>query len=365
MARVFNFNPGPAALPLAALERARDELVDFRGSGMSIIEHSHRGKEYEAVHDEAIALIRELLSVSDDYHVLFLQGGASQQFAMVPMNLLPPGKSADYILTGGWSEKALEEAKIVGQTRVAATTAENGKYTRIPHKDELKLDPNAAYVHLTSNNTLFGTQWFEFPDTGSVPLVADMSSDFMWSKFDVSRFGLIYAGAQKNVGPSGIVVVLARKDLVENGRKDIPKIFRYKTHADNRSLYNTPPTFSVYLVRNVLAWIKEQGGLAGIEKTNRDKGRILYDTIDRYADFYRAPVAKDSRSFMNVVFRLPTEALEEQFVGEAKKNKMVGLKGHRSVGGIRVSLYNAVSLEATKALVSFMTEFAQANGGKV
>jgi phosphoserine aminotransferase len=364
MARVYNFNPGPAALPLAALERARDELVDFRGSGMSIIEHSHRGKEYEAVHDEAIGLVRELLSVSDDYHVLFLQGGASQQFAVVPMNLLPADKSADYILTGGWSEKALEEAKIVGKTRVAASTAVSGKYTRIPKESELELDPKAAYVHLTSNNTLFGTQWFDFPNTGSVPLVADMSSDFMWRKFDVNKFALIYAGAQKNVGPSGIVIVLARKDIVEGGRKDIPKIFRYKTHAENRSLYNTPPTFSIYLVRNVLAWIKEQGGLAGIEKTNREKGRILYDTIDQNADFFRAPVEKDSRSLMNVVFRLPTEALEEQFVSEAKKVKMVGLKGHRSVGGIRVSTYNAVSLEAVQTLTAFMKEFAKTNGAK-
>jgi phosphoserine aminotransferase len=365
MARVYNFNPGPAALPLAALERARDELVDFRGSGMSIIEHSHRGKEYEAVHDEAIALVRELLSVSDDYHVLLLQGGASQQFAVVPMNLLSQGKSADYIVTGGWSEKALEEAKLVGQARVAATTAVDGKYTRIPRQDELKLDPAAAYVHMTSNNTLFGTQWFDFPDTGSVPLVADMSSDFMWRKFDVSKFGLIYAGAQKNVGPSGIVIVLARKDLVDGGRKDIPKIFRYKTHADNRSLYNTPPTFSIYLVRNVLAWAKDQGGLGAIEKTNREKGRVLYGVIDQLPDFYRAPVEKASRSLMNVVFRLPTEALEEQFVSEAKKNKMVGLKGHRSVGGIRVSTYNAVSLEAVQALTTFMQEFAKANGAKV
>jgi phosphoserine aminotransferase len=357
MARVYNFNPGPAALPLAALERARDELVDFHGSGMSIIEHSHRGKEYEAVHDEAEALVRELLSISDKYHVLFLQGGASQQFAMVPMNLLPAGKSADYILTGGWSEKALEEAKLVGQVRVACSTAEGGKYTRIPTQRELELDSAAAYVHMTSNNTLFGTQWFDFPDTGSVPLVCDMSSDFLWRKFDVDRFGLIYAGAQKNAGPSGIVIVIARKDLVEGGRKDIPKIFRYKTHADNRSLYNTPPTFSVYLMRNVLAWLKDQGGLAAMEKLNREKGRVLYGAIDAAPDFYRAPVEKKSRSLMNVVFRLPTEALEEQFVSEAKKAKMVGLKGHRSVGGIRVSTYNAVSLDAVQALVAFMGDF--------
>jgi len=359
MARVYNFNAGPAALPLAALERARDELLDFNGSGMSIVEHSHRGKEYEAVHDEAEALVRELLSVSDQYHVLFLQGGASQQFAMVPMNLLPPGKSADYILTGGWSEKALEEAKLVGQTRIAATTGEGGKYTRIPEPSEIKLDPEAAYVHLTSNNTLFGSQWFDFPQTGNVPLVGDMSSDFLWRKFDVNRFGLVYAGAQKNAGPSGIVIVIVRKDLVEGGRKDIPKIFRYKTHADNRSLYNTPPTFSVYLVRNVLAWIKDQGGLAAMEKINREKGRVLYGAIDAVPDFYRCPVDKKSRSLMNVVFRLPTEALEEQFVGEAKKAKMVGIKGHRSVGGIRVSTYNAVSLEAVKAMAAFMGDFVK------
>jgi len=362
MSRVYNFNPGPATLPLPALERARDELLEYQGSGMSILEHSHRGKEFEAVHNEAIGLVRELLGVPDGYDILFLQGGASQQFAMVPMNLLPQGKSADYIVTGGWSEKAVEEAKTVGTVRIAATTAEGKQYTRIPAASELKLDPAAAYVHLTSNNTLFGTQWFEFPDVGSVPLVADMSSDFMWRKFDVSRFGLIYAGAQKNIGPSGIVVVIARKDLVESGRKDIPKIFRYKTHADNNSLYNTPPTFSIYLIRNVLQWAKGLGGLEAVERINRDKGKILYGAIDAQSGFYRAPVERASRSLMNVVFRLPSEALEEKFVAEAKKAKMVGLKGHRSVGGIRVSTYNAVTLEAVTALATFMNDFAKANG---
>ena len=332
---------------------------------MSVMEHSHRGKVYEAIHNEAIGLVKELMNVSDDYNILLLQGGASQQFATVPMNLLPAGKSADYVLTGGWSEKALEEAKIVGKARVAGSTAVDGKYTRIPRQEELELDPNASYVHITSNNTLFGTQYFDFPTTGSVPLIADMSSDFMWRKFDVSRFGLIYAGAQKNLGPSGIVLVLARKDLVEGGRKDIPKIFRYKTHADNRSLYNTPPTFSIYLVRNVLSWMKDQGGLNAIEKMNREKGAVLYGTIDQHPDFYRAPVEKKSRSLMNVVFRLPTEALEEQFIAEVKKQGMVGLKGHRSVGGVRVSTYNAVSLEAVTVLTKFMQEFAKASGSKV
>jgi phosphoserine aminotransferase len=362
MARIHNFNAGPAALPLPALEKAQAELLDLQGTGMSVLEHSHRGKDYEAVHDQAAALIRELLAIPDNYDILFLQGGASQQFAVVPLNLLPAGKSADYILTGSWSEKAYEEAKLVGQVRVACSTAVDKKYTRIPAQAELKLDPAAAYVHITSNNTIFGTQWQSFPDTGSVPLVADMSSDFMWRKIDVSKFGLIYAGAQKNIGPSGTVVVVVRKDLVEAGRKDVPKIFRYKTHADNKSLYNTPPTFSIYVIRNVMQWVKDQGGLAAVEKTNRAKGKLLYDAIDARSTFYRAPVDKDSRSYMNVVFRLPSEELEEQFVKEAKAAKMVGLKGHRSVGGIRASIYNAVSLDSVKALVAFMDAFAKANG---
>jgi len=360
MARVLNFNPGPAGLPLAALEQAQRELLDFRGTGMSIMEHSHRGKDYEAVHDEAFALIRELLGISSDYEVLFLSGGASEQFAVIPMNLLPRGKSADYILTGGWSEKAFEEAKLVGEVRVAATTVEQGRYTRIPRADELQLDPRAAYVHMTSNNTLFGTQWptSSFPETGPVPLVADMSSDILSRNIDVARFGLIYAAATKNVGPSGITVVIIRKDLLAAGRTDIPKIFRYKTHADNRSLYNTPPTFSIYLMRNVLAWIKAEGGLDAMESRNREKGRVLYEAIDELPRFYRSPVEKGSRSLMNVVFRLPSEKLEEEFVASAKRNGMVGLKGHRSVGGIRASTYNAVSPAAVTALASFMREFA-------
>ncbi|MFN7133764.1 MAG: 3-phosphoserine/phosphohydroxythreonine transaminase [Myxococcales bacterium] len=360
--RVINFNAGPAGLPLPALEKAREELLDFQGSGMSIMEHSHRGKEYEGVHNEAIALLRELLGVPDAYDVLFLQGGASLQFAMVPMNFLHPGKSADYVLTGGWSEKALDEAKVIGTPRVACSTAEGKTYRRVPKPEELNLDPRAAYVHLTSNNTLFGTQYHQFPTT-EAPLVCDMSSDFLWKKFDVSPFTLIYAGAQKNIGPSGVTVVLVRKDFVEkNERKDIPKILKYSTHAQNNSLYNTPPTFGIYLVRNVLQWAKGVGGLAQIEKWNREKGEVLYGALDRLSGFYTAPVEKESRSFMNVVFRLPTEALEEQFVSEAKKAGMVGLKGHRSTGGIRVSTYNAVTVEHVRTLVSFMEQFARKNG---
>ncbi len=361
--RAINFNAGPAGLPLPALERARDELIDFQGSGMSIIEHSHRGKEYEAVHNQAIGLLTELLAIPDSHTVLFLQGGASLQFAMVPMNFLPEGGSAYYVLTGTWSEKAFEEAKIVGKPRLAATTVTDDKrYLRVPAASELKLDPKAAYVHTTSNNTIFGTQWFDFPDTGSVPHVCDMSSDFLWRKVDVSKFGLIYAGAQKNVGPSGVVIVIARKDLIAKGRKDIPKILRYTTHSENNSLYNTPPTFGIYLIRNVLAHIQDSGGLAKVEATNREKAGLLYGAIDRLSGFYRAPVERDSRSVMNIVFRLPSEALEDKFVAEAKKARMVGLKGHRSAGGIRVSAYNAVSVADIKALVSLMDSFAQANG---
>ena len=359
MARAYNFNAGPAGLPLPALERAQRELLDFEGTGMSIMEHSHRGKAYEAVHNEAIQLLRDLLATPDDYNVLFLQGGASQQFAMVPMNLLPAGKSADYILTGGWSEKAYEEAGRVGTARVAATTAVEKRYTRVPSQEELQLDPAAAYVHMTSNNTLFGTQWHRLPEVGQVPLVADMSSDFLWRKVDVSKFALIYAGAQKNIGPSGVTVVLARKALVDASRKDIPTIFRYATHAANNSLYNTPPTFGIYLMRNVLAYIKEIGGLDEVEKRNRKKADLLYGTIDEQADFFRAPVEKASRSTMNAVFRLPSEALEKQFLTEATAQRMIGLAGHRSTGGIRVSLYNAVTVEMVEKLVSFMKDFSK------
>ncbi len=373
MPRAMNFNAGPAALPLAALERAKAELTDLAGSGMSVMEHSHRGKEYEKVHDEAMALLRELLGLPDSHEVLFLQGGASQLFALVPMNLLGKGATADYVVTGAWGEKALAEARTVaallgGEVKVACSTgAGEGKdktYVRVPKPAEVKPTPGAAYLHFTSNETIHGVE-FEvdparpFPPSGGAPLVADMSSDFLWRRFDVSRFGLVYAGAQKNIGPSGIVVAVVSKDLVARGRKDIPKIFQLRTHADNRSLYNTPPTFGVYMVRNVLAWIKEQGGLAAIEARNRAKAAKLYAAIDANAAFYRAPVEKESRSVMNVVFRLATPEKEEAFVAEAKKRGMVGLKGHRSVGGIRVSTYNAVEPAWIDALCELMQELAK------
>jgi phosphoserine aminotransferase len=375
MKRAINFNAGPATLPLPALERAQAELVDFAGTGMSVMEHSHRGKEYEAVHNEAIALLRELYGVPADYDILFMQGGASQQFAQLPMNFLTPGSSADYVVTGAWGEKAVSEARSVAalfgaSVRVAGTTGTgDGKeksYTRVPAQSELKLDPNAAYLHFTSNETIHGVEFeapngLPFPDSGRVPLICDMSSDFMWKAVDVSKFDLIYAGAQKNIGPSGVVVVVAKKSFLESGRRDIPKIFQYRVAAENNSLYNTPPTFGIYLARNVLAWVKEIGGLAQVEKQNREKAALLYGGIDQRADFYRCPIDQSSRSVMNVVFRLPTEALEDKFVSEARKQGMVGVKGHRSVGGIRVSLYNAVSVDWVKTLVGFMDGFAQAN----
>ncbi|MFN0062513.1 MAG: 3-phosphoserine/phosphohydroxythreonine transaminase [Myxococcaceae bacterium] len=361
--RLINFNPGPAALPLPALERARDELLDFEGSGMSILEHSHRGKEYEAVHNEAIALLTELLRIPKSHQVLFLQGGASHQFAMLPLNFLTSGKSADYVLTGIWSEKALEEAQRVGQVRVAGSTKEpDGRYVRVPKASELTWSPDAVYAHFTSNNTLYGTQWFTWPDAGAVPLVCDMSSDFLWRPFDVSPFSLLYASAQKNVGPAGVTVVVVRKDWLFKARTDIPLIFRYATHAENNSLYNTIPTFGIYLMRNVLAWTKQNGALAEMERCNRAKAGALYSVLDRFSDFYRSGVEKSSRSVMNIVFRLPTEALEDAFVKEAKQQGMVGLKGHRIVGGIRVSAYNAVSESDVQTLVAFMETFAKQKG---
>jgi phosphoserine aminotransferase len=376
MSRKINFNAGPAALPLPALERARDELLDFAGSGMSVMEHSHRGKEYEAVHDEAIALVRELLGVPASYEVLLLQGGATSLFAEIPMNLLDKGKTAQYLITGAWGEKALGEAKIVSAMLGAGVAVQNigtgegkeKKYTRVPAPAEVKVDPGAAYLHITSNETIHGVEFNAdksraFPGTGSVPLVADMSSDFLWRSFDITKFGLVYAGAQKNIGPSGVVVVVVSKELLEKGRKDIPKIFQFRTHAENKSLYNTPPTFGVYMVRNVLSWLKGQGGLAKIEEINRKKAARIYGVIDANAGFFRSPVEKESRSVMNVVFRLPAEDMEAEFIAEARKRGMVGLKGHRSVGGIRVSMYNAAPYEWVDTLAGFMEEFARVKQG--
>jgi phosphoserine aminotransferase len=357
MSRVMNFNGGPAALPLSAIERARDELVDFEQTGMSILEHSHRDAPYERVHREAISLTRELLSVPGTHDILLMQGGARMQFAVVPMNLLTPGRSADYVVTGTWAKSAFEEASLVGQARLAGTTEEAGRWTRVPALSELSFDPNAAYVHITSNNTLFGTQWVAYPDTGHVPLVVDATSDLFTRPIDFGKTALVYAAAQKNFGPAGVTAVIVRKDLIESGRKDIPQIFRYASFAKSESLFNTPPTFSIYMMRNTLSALHAKGGVPAIAKESGERSALLYDAIDRSPEFFLAPVERASRSQMNVVFRLPTEALEKAFLTQAAARGIVGIKGHRSVGGIRASLYAAVELEHVRALVDFMESF--------
>lgn len=357
--RAYNFNAGPAALPLPVLEEAQRELVDFQGTGMSIMEHSHRGAAYDKVHNEALSLMRELLSVPASHEILFLQGGASTQFAMVPMNFLRPGASADYVVTGQWGLKAFEEAQRVGKPRLAYDGLENGSYRRIP--TQVEYDANAAYVHITSNNTLEGTQYREFPHT-TAPLVADMCSDLLWRPIDVSKFALIYAGAQKNIGPSGVTVVIAAKEFLAQAREDLPNVLRYAIFAKENSLYNTPPTFAIYLTRGVLAWTKAQGGLVAIEKRNRDKAGLVYGAMDVAPQLYSSPVAKADRSMMTVVFRLPNADLEKAFLSGAEATGMVGLKGHRSTGGVRASLYNAVPVAAAEALAEYMGEFARTHG---
>lgn len=358
--RIFNFNAGPATLPVEVLQEAQAELLNYGQTGMSVLEISHRSKAYEAINAEAEANMKELLGLGENYRVLFLQGGASTQFAMIPMNFLAPGQVGNYILTGAWSEKALKEAKLVGETHVAATTAE-GNHKRIPKQAEIELSENAAYVHITSNNTIFGTQWKEFPNVGNVPLIADMSSDILNRPIDGEKFALIYAGAQKNLGPAGVTVVAIRKDLLENNPKGISAMLRYETHAKNDSMYNTPPVFSVYMLNLVLRWIKGQGGLVAIEKRNIEKAGLIYDVIDNSDGFYKGHADADSRSLMNVTFRLPNEDLEKAFAKEAEQAGLIGLKGHRSVGGLRASIYNAMPVEGCQALKDFMVEFKRKN----
>jgi phosphoserine aminotransferase len=362
--RVINFNPGPAALPEPVLQRARDEMLNWAGTGMSVLECSHRSKEFEALHNGAQARFAELLGIPDTHQVLFVGGGATSQFAMVPLNLCPPDGTAAYVVTGSWAKKAYQEAGKVGRKAVVAATTETPAktYTRIPKAEEIKVEGDPAYVHLCSNNTIFGTQWASYPDLGARVLVGDLSSDFMSRRVDVSKFGLIYAGAQKNIGPSGVTVVIGRKDLLGRDPANVPTYLKYKTHADNNSLYNTPPVFGIYFVALVLDWIKDQGGLVEIEKRNLEKGRLLYGAIDESGGFFRGTADRDSRSLMNVTFRLPSEELEATFVADAKKAGMVGLKGHRSVGGMRASIYNATGVDQVKTLVAFMKEFQRTKG---
>jgi phosphoserine aminotransferase len=353
---IHNFNAGPAIMSQAVLRQAQAELLDYRGTGISILEASHRAPEYEAINAEAQAILKRLLGLGDDYSVLFLQGGASLQFAMLPLNFLAPGTVADYILTGSWSEKAVAEAGLLGEVRVAGSTGAQG-YRRTPRRDELSFSDNAAYVHLTTNETIHGTQWHAIPDVGDRPLVADMSSDLLSRPFDASRFSLIYAGAQKNLGPSGATVVIARTAWLDQAPRAIPAILRYATHAKAGSLYHTPPTFAVYLLNLTLRWIESEGGLAVLGERNARKAAFLYDAIDRSGGYYRGHADPDSRSQMNVTFRLPAEADEQAFVAAATAHGLIGLAGHRSIGGIRASIYNAMSEEGCAALAAFMDAF--------
>ena len=358
--RIHNFAAGPAVLPLAVLEEAQRDLMSLPGVGMSVMEISHRSKTFEDILHRAVDDVRALGKIPANYKVLLLQGGASLQFSMVPMNLLGQGQTADYIVTGGWAQKAVKEAKRVGKTNVAWT--EGGEvFTRIPKQDELKLTPGAAYVHMTSNNTLFGTQWKALPDVGGAPLVSDTSSDMYSRPIDVSKHALIYAGAQKNLGPSGVTLVIIREDLLARSQDTLPTMLNYKTHAENDSLYNTPPTFGIYVLGLTMKWLRGLGGLEAIAKINERKAGKLYAEIDR-TGFYRGTAARDSRSLMNVTFRLPNEELEKAFVKESTAAGLDGLKGHRSVGGMRASIYNAFPEEGVEALVQFMREFERKRG---
>ena len=361
MARIFNFSAGPSTLPLPVLEKVRDEFVDYQGKGMSLVEMSHRGKVYEEVHNQAVALFQELLGLPPNYKVMFLGGGATMQFGMVPMNFLWGGKSCDFTVTGTWAKKACDDARKVGNVNVLYDgKADN--YMNLPDPKSLKVTPGAAYLHLTSNETIGGVQWQDWPETGDVPLFCDMSSDFMSRRIPVERFSLIYAGAQKNVGPAGCAVVILREELLERCPPSIVAYLDYRAHAKENSLYNTPPVFAIWMIKLTMEWLKAQGGLPAAEKLAAQRSGIIYDAIERSGGYYNCPGPKAARSKMNVVFRLKTEELEAKFLEEAKKLKLEGLKGHRSVGGCRASIYNAMPVEGAKALAQLMDDFAAKNG---
>ncbi|MEP6800885.1 MAG: 3-phosphoserine/phosphohydroxythreonine transaminase [Acidobacteriota bacterium] len=360
-ARIFNFAAGPAVLPEAVLQEARRDLIALPGVGMSILEISHRSKAFEEIIQGCETDMRQLANIPANYRILFLQGGASLQFSMVPMNILPAGGKADYILTGTWSKKAVKEAQKVGTVRIAGST-ESENFCRVPEASEIQLDPEAAYVHFTTNNTIFGTEWETEPDARGVPLVADASSDIFSRPIDVSRYALIYAGAQKNLAPAGATLVIIREDMLARSPGNLPTMLDYNTHAKEKSLYNTPPVFTIYVMRLVMKWLLEQGGLGGIARRNAEKAGLLYDTMDGSGGFFRPHARPGSRSKMNVTFRLPSEDLEKRFVAEATAQGLDGLKGHRSVGGVRASIYNAFPLEGVRALIAFMQEFQKKNG---
>jgi phosphoserine aminotransferase len=358
--RIFNFSAGPAVLPVPVLEEAQRDMVSLPGVGMSVMEISHRSKTFDDIIGRTEASLRDLLKIPSNYHILFLQGGASLQFSMIPMNFLPADGNADYVLTGSWGKKALKEAKKVGAVNVAATMADGG-FTRVPSRDEMSLSPHAAYVHITSNETIEGVQWKREPNVGDVPLVADSSSDILSREIDVNKYGLIYAGAQKNMGPSGVTLVIVREDLLQPIPENLPTMLDYRIHVENKSLYNTPNTWGIYIMGLVCKWLQDQGGLAGMERLNDTKAQLLYDAIDA-TDFYRGHADVDCRSTMNVTFRLPAEELDKKFVAEATAQGLDGLKGHRSVGGIRASIYNAFPRAGVETLVSFMKDFERRNG---
>lgn len=354
----INFGAGPAALPREAVARAREDLVDFEGTGISVVELSHRGPAYEKVQARALTLLRELLAVPDTHEVLVLQGGARTQFAMLPLNLLPSGRFAQYVVTGTWARYAYDEARFLADVRIAADSREpDGSYRRIPTADEIAVDQAAVYLHLCSNNTIYGTQWQTYPDTGSVPLVADMTSDLLSRPIDISRFGVIYASAQKNLGPAGATVVIIRKSLIEHARTDIPSVWRYAVHTKSASLYYTPSTFSIAAMRHVLEHAVAVGGLPAIAAANREKAQRLYAALDARPDVYRVPAGIQSRSQMNVVFFLNDADQESRFLAEASRRGMIGLKGHRSIGGVRASIYNWISLADVEALVDLIRTF--------
>ncbi len=358
--RIYNFNAGPAALPLPVLEEIQESLLNYNNSGMSIMEISHRSKDFDNVINDAVARTKRLLKLDDRFTVLFIQGGASMQFAMIPMNFLPGDSSADYINTGTWSTKAIKEAQIQGKNHQVVASSEDKNFSYIPKN--IKFSDNATFVHLTSNNTIKGTQWHSVPNTNGKPIVADMSSDIMSRSLDMDKFGFIYAGAQKNIGPAGVCMAIIRDDMLKLVSDNLPSMLKYTTYTAKNSLYNTPPSFSIYTIQVVLKWLEETiGGLDKMEEINRKKGEILYGYIDS-SDFYQGTAEKDSRSLMNVTFRLPSEDLEKKFVADGLENQMGGLKGHRSVGGCRASIYNASSIEAIENLVSFMKEFKRKNG---
>lgn len=357
--RIYNFSPGPATLPPSVLQEAARDIINFHDKGIGLIELSHRSKEFMAVAEEAETLIRELLEVPDNYKVLFLQGGASSQFFMIPMNLLADGKKATYLNTGTWSKKAIKEAKLFGDIEVAYSSEES-KFNRVPKDSEYTVDPKSEYLYFVTNNTIYGTQFMQMPKSDTM-LVADMSSDILSRPVDVNRFGIIFAGAQKNMGPAGVTIVIIREDLLDRCADTIPTMLNYKTHADKESMFNTPPCFAMYCVGRVMNWLKEQGGVTAMEKINRRKAGILYDAIDA-TDFYRGHAESGSRSLMNIAFNLPTSELEAQFIAEAAAVGFDGLKGHRSIGGCRASIYNAFPEEGVERLVDFMASFAQKNG---